>query len=97
MSARYSPYAYHDTCRLAFALAVFFIINNEILTVLFPALRFGNYRLINGDNCVCQYLCRCKIKFASLPDMFVCVFCKFVSGLILWGLDNLWVDDLLAR
>ena len=29
--------------------------------------------------------------------MFVYVFCKFVSGLILWFGDNLWFDDLLAE
>ena len=30
----------------------------------------------------------------------VCVYfvlCKFVSGLILWFMDNLWFDDLLAE
>ena len=28
-------------------------------------------------------------------DVCVCfVLCKFVSGLILWFMDNLWVDDL---
>ena len=31
-------------------------------------------------------------------DVCVClVLCKFVSGLILWVLDNLWFDDLLPR
>ena len=32
-----------------------------------------------------------------LCSMFVCfVLCKFVSGLILWFMDNLWFDDLRA-
>ena len=29
--------------------------------------------------------------------MFVFVFCRLVSGLILWFLDNLWLDDLGAE
>ena len=29
--------------------------------------------------------------------MFVYVFCKFVSGLILWFLDNLWFEGLRAE
>ena len=29
--------------------------------------------------------------------MFVYVFCKFVSGLILWVLDDMWFDDLRAE
>ena len=29
-----------------------------------------------------------------LCSMFVYVLCKFVSGLILWFLDELWFDDL---
>ena len=31
-------------------------------------------------------------------NVCVCfVLCKFVSGLILWFLDNLWFDDLSAE
>ena len=31
-------------------------------------------------------------------DICVCfVLCKFVSGLILWFLENLWFDDLCAE
>ena len=31
-------------------------------------------------------------------DVCVCfVLCKFVSGLILWFMDNLWFDDLCAE
>ena len=31
-------------------------------------------------------------------DVCVCfVLCKFVSGLILWFMDNLWFDDLRAE
>ena len=29
--------------------------------------------------------------------MFVCVFCGFVSGLILWFLDSLWFGGLCAE
>ena len=29
--------------------------------------------------------------------MFVCVFCKFVSGLVLWFGDNLWFDVLCSK
>ena len=32
-----------------------------------------------------------------LCPMFVYVLCKFVSGLILWFMDNLWFDDLRAE
>ena len=32
-----------------------------------------------------------------LCSMFVYVLCKFVSGLILWFMDNLWFDDLRAE
>ena len=32
-----------------------------------------------------------------LCSMFVYVLCKFVSGLILWFLYNLWFDDLRAE
>ena len=28
--------------------------------------------------------------------MFVCVLCKFVSGLIFWFVDGLWFGDLRA-
>ena len=31
-------------------------------------------------------------------DVYVCfVLCKFVSGLILWFMDNFWFDDLRAE
>ena len=31
-------------------------------------------------------------------NVYVCfVLCKFVSGLILWFMDNLWFDDLRAE
>ena len=33
----------------------------------------------------------------KLFSMFVYVLCKFVSGLTLWFLDNLWFDDLRAE
>ena len=32
-----------------------------------------------------------------LRSMFVYVSCKFVSGLILWFMENLWFDDLRAE
>ncbi len=32
-----------------------------------------------------------------LCPMFVYVLCKFVSGLILWFMDNLWFDNLRAE
>ena len=32
-----------------------------------------------------------------LCPIFVYVLCKFVSWLILWFMDNLWLDDLRAE
>ena len=32
-----------------------------------------------------------------LCSVFVYVLCKFMSGLILWFMDNLWFDDLHAE
>ena len=32
-----------------------------------------------------------------LCPMFVYVLCKFVSGLILWFMDNLWFDGFCAE
>ena len=37
------------------------------------------------------------ISSKFLCSMFVYVSCKFVSGLILWFMDNLWFDDLRAE
>ena len=53
--------------------------------------------------------CPCLMCFANRCDtertnsskilclMYVHVFCKFVSGLILWFMGNLWFDDLRAE
>ena len=37
-------------------------------------------------------------RYHFVFDFFVCfVFCKFMSGLILWFMDNFWFDDLRAE
>ena len=37
------------------------------------------------------------ILFKKLCLIFVYVFCRFVSGIILWFGDNLWSNDLHAE
>ena len=37
------------------------------------------------------------LNILCLMFLYVFVLCRFVSGLILWLLDNLWFDDLRAE
>ena len=61
------------------------------------------------EQTVCEF-CQARKRFSnfspgqnsghsrkSSSPMFVYVFFKFVSGLILWFLDDLWFDDLCAE
>ena len=44
------------------------------------------------------HLYKKKIVIVFVFDACVCfVLCKFVSGLILWFMDNLWFDDFHAE
>ena len=47
-------------------------------------LNSGNTEGIDSLKCLCVDVCVCFIL------------CRFVLGLILWFLENLWFDDLCA-
>ena len=54
-----------------------------VLLLLLLFFNRGNIEKTNSSNILCL--------------MFVYVLCKFVSGLILRFLENLWFDDLFAQ
>ena len=59
------------------------LVSSELPLLIFFFLKRGHTERTNSSKVLCL--------------MFVYVFCKFVSGLIVWFLDNLWFDDLRAE
>ena len=58
----------------------------------------GIRSMLPYDSGICCYAFIFLKIIVFVFDVCVCfVLCKFLSGLILWFMDNLWFDDLHAE